>query len=124
MKHVGHELYQIIDKKKLVKKQLAEKIGMEPSQFNQLMHRESMDARLLERICKVLNISPGYFFDDWPSEKYTIGEIHNQTVIGDANVNIGQNVKHLETMLAEKDRLIAEKERLIKVLGLKAGIEL
>ena len=124
MKHVGHELYQIIDKKKLVKKQLAEKIGMEPSQFNQLMHRESMDARLLERICKVLNISPGYFFDDWPSEKYTIGEIHNQTVIGDANVNIGQNVKHLESMLAEKDRLIAEKERLIKVLGLKAGIEL
>lgn len=124
MKHVGHELYQIIDKKKLVKKQLAEKIGMEPSQFNQLMHRESMDARLLERICKVLNISPGYFFDDWPSEKYTIGEIHNQTVIGDAHVNIGQNVKHLETILAEKDRLIAEKERLIKVLGIKSGIEL
>lgn len=124
MKHIGRELYQIIDKKQLVKKKIAEKIGMEPSQFNQLMHRESIDAKLLERICKAIYISPGYFFDDWPSEKYTIGEIHNQTVNGNAQVNIGQNVKHLENILAEKDRLIEEKERLIKILSLKAGIDL
>ena len=69
-------------------------------------------------------MSPGYFFDDWPSEKYTIGEINNQTLIGDAQVNIGQNIKQYEALLAEKDKLIMEKERLIKILSQKAGVDI
>lgn len=122
MKHIGQELYYIIEKKQLVKRRLAKKLGIDPSRFSALMHNESMDAALLEKICKELEISPGYFFDDWPSEKYTIGDITNQTVIGDANINIGDNIKHLEIALEAKDRLIEEKERTIKLLCEKAGV--
>ncbi len=124
MKHIGKELYQIIDKKRLVKRHIAEKIGMDPSRFNQYMHKETMDARLLEKICKVIGVSPGYFFDDWPSEKYTIGDISNQTFIGDAQVNIGLDKKHLEEIIMAKNELIGEKERVIKILSMKSGIEL
>lgn len=124
MKHIGRELYQIIEKKRLVKRHIAQAIDMDPSRFNQLMHRESLDAKLLEKICIAIGISPGYFFDDWPSDKYTIGEINNQTVIGDANVNIGQSLKHLEIALEAKDKLIEEKERLIKILSEKSGVEI
>ena len=122
MKHIGQELYYIIEKKQLVKRRLAKKLGIDPSRFSALMHNESMDAALLEKICKELEISPGYFFDDWPSDKYTIGDITNQTVIGDANINIGDNIKHLEIALEAKDRLIEEKERTIKLLCEKAGV--
>ena len=124
MKHIGEELYRIIEKKHLVKRRIAEQIGMDPSRFGQLMHRESMDARLLEKICKIVGVSPGYFFDDWPSENYTFGDINNQAILGNANVNIGQEGKHLEDLIAEKDRIIAEKERVIKLLSKSAGIEL
>lgn len=124
MKHVGKELFRIIDQKKLVKRRIATNIGMNPSQFNQLMHRRSIDSEKLEQICKELNISPGFFFDDWPSDKYTIGEINNSSFIGDANVNVGEHSKHLEMLLAEKDKLIEEKERLIKLLSFKAGVEI
>lgn len=124
MKHIGNEIYHIIEKKQLVKRRIARNLEMDPSRFNQLMHRESIDAQLLEKICKEIQVSPGYFFDDWPSEKYTIGKINNQTLIGDAQVNIGQNIKQYEALLAEKDKLIMEKERLIKILSQKAGVDI
>ena len=125
MKHIGQQLYAIIDKKKLVKRQIAKELDIDPSRFNALMHRESLDAKLLDRICKVIGVSPGYFFDDWPSDKLTIGEITNQTVIGDASISIGdKDIKHLEIALKAKDELIADKERIIKLLSDKAGIDI
>lgn len=124
MKHIGKELYRIIDEKRLKKSDIAKQIDMDPSYFNQLMHRRSIDAEKLEEISKVIGISPCYFFDDWQLDKYTIVEINNATVVGDATVNIGYNAKSLKDQLADKERIIAEKERLIKVLSIKAGIEL
>ena len=124
MKHIGNTLYRIIEEKGLVKRTIAINCGINPSYFSQLMAKPSMDAVLLEKICREINISPGYFFDDWTSEKLTIGEITNQTVIGDASINIGENIKYLEEALAAKDKLIEEKERTIKLLCDKAGINL
>lgn len=123
MKHVGKELYRIIDEKRLVKSEIAKKIGVSPSYFGQMLHYASMDAAKLEKLCNVIGISPGYFFDEWTSDKYTIGEINNGTVIGDATVNVGENAKYIQSLLDEKERIIKEKERLIKVLLSKLDIK-
>lgn len=106
MKHFGHTLYKIIEDKHLVKKRIAEKVGITPSYFGQLMNKASFDPELLESICKVIGISPGYFFDDWPSTALSIGEINNSSVSGDATVNVGQSVEYLEKVIQEKERLI------------------
>ena len=123
MKHVGNELNRIITEKHLEKKSIAEYVGINPSYFIQMLQRSTMDAEKLEKICKYMGISPCYFFDDWPSEKYTIGEIVNQTVIGDATVNVGDASKNLASQLEDKERIIAEKERLIKVLLSQCGLK-
>ena len=123
MKHFGRELYKIIEEKRLVKKDIAEKIGISPAYFSQLMNKESFDPQTLEKICFAIGISPGYMFDDWTSDKYTIGEINNQAFIGDATVNVGANKDGIEKLLLEKERIIEEKERLIQVLLRQNGMD-
>lgn len=106
MKHIGSELYRIIGERRLVKRELAAKLGMDPSYLGQLMHRESLDAKQLERICKAVGISPAYFFDDWPYKSYSFGDVNNSTVIGDANLSIGSDNIVMERLLEEKERTI------------------
>ncbi len=123
MKHIGNELNRIITEKHMEKKAIAEYVGINPSYFIQMLQRSTMDAEKLEKICKYMGISPCYFFDDWPSEKYTIGEVANQILIGDTAVNVRDASKNLARQLADKERIIAEKERLIRVLISQCGLK-
>lgn len=120
MKSFGRELYRIIEQKKLVKKHIADSLGMSSSQFSQLMKKDVFDPRILERICMEVGVSPGYFFDDWTSEKYTIGDISQSMVGGNATVNVGSDVEGLRAVIAEKERLI---QVLLKQLGLSDAID-
>ena len=67
-----------------------------------------------------VGVSPGYFFDDWTSEKYTIGDISQSMVGGNATVNVGSDVEGLRAVIAEKERLI---QVLLKQLGLSDAID-
>lgn len=110
MKHIGKELNQIIDEKRLVKKEIAEQIGMTAVNFSQVLRKDSIDCELLERICKVVKVSPAYFFDDYDSTK--------QNVIGDGNIaainsNVDTPAAHEIELLK---RILDEKERTIQIL--------
>lgn len=108
MKHIGHELFNIIEQKKLVKKQVAEQTGITPVYFSAIMRKDSIDAELLERICKAICISPAYFFDDYHNGKNIIGDVNNSAIIGgipSANITQGE-VDLLKSMLEEKERTI------------------
>ena len=72
MKNIGTELYAIIEQKKLVKKEIADKLGITPVYLSAIMKKESIDCKLLERICKVIGVSPAYFFDDYAGGDATI----------------------------------------------------
>lgn len=120
MKSFGRELYNIIKQKGLVKKQIADRLGMSTSQFSQLMNKDVFNPRILERVCHEVGVSPGYFFDDWTSDKYTIEDITQGTVGEKAPVNVDSNVDGLRAVLAEKERLI---QVLLKQLGMSDVIE-
>lgn len=110
MKHIGKELNQIIGEKRLIKKDIAEKIGITPEYFSQIMRKSSIDCELLERICKVVNISPAYFFDDY--------DITKQNVVGNGNIaainsNVDTPAGHEIELLK---RILDEKERTIQIL--------
>ena len=117
MKHIGNTLYRIIEEKGLVKRTIANNCGINPSYFSQMMLKPSMDAALLEKICREVNISPGYFFDDWNSEKYRFDEIQNTD---ESNKELNDAQSTIELM----KQLLEEKERVIKILSAKAGVEI
>lgn len=107
MKHIGHELFHIIEQKKLVKKEIAEQVGITPVYFSAIMRKESIDAELLERICRAIGVSPAYFFDDYKENNNHIGDVNATAVMGSASVNISQGeIDLLKSMLEEKERTI------------------
>lgn len=117
MKHIGHELFSIIEQKKLVKKEIADKVGITPVYFSAIMRKDSIDAELLEKICKAIGITPAYFFDDFSDSKNVIGDVSNTAIGSIASVNISQGeVELLKSMLEEK-------ERTIKILMQAKGFE-
>lgn len=123
MKHLGEEIHRIIENNKLVKRDVARKVGVDPSYLGQLRYRASFDAALLEKFSKILNVPLGYFFDDYISSAPLCGDVHSQSVMGDAHVNIGENYRYMQELLRmkqniidEKQKMIDEKERLISIL--------
>lgn len=123
MKHIGSYLFSFIDDRKLVKKDIANAIGMNPSQFNQLRHRPSIDCAVYEKICNAIGISPSGVFESDTNSTYRIDDINNVSYNGNVNMSVGDCSPHLanlldakEKQLADKERIIAEKERMIAYL--------
>lgn len=124
MKHIGKEVDRIIKEKRLVKKELAKELGLAESYFVQLQHNANMDCEKLEKICKLLNVSPAFFFDEWPEEsEMTLEQLIEKRVISE---NSGERRESLEALtkiidslhllIVEKDERLKEKERLIGIL--------
>ena len=86
-------LKKIISEKKLSTKELAEQIGMTYEGLNKAFKEESIKVATLEKICKIINVSPAIFFDG----------VHE---LNSTNVANGNEVSHLRELLAEKERLI------------------
>lgn len=118
MKNVGYEIHRIIEDKHLVKKQIAEKLGMSASQFVQMRRKSNLDCATLEKLCNIVGINPLYFFDEWNGGGISVGDISNSSVAGDATVNVGAQ-RQTEQVLRD---LLAEKERMIQVLLKQTGM--
>ncbi|MBR6746489.1 MAG: helix-turn-helix transcriptional regulator [Muribaculaceae bacterium] len=119
MKHIGQELFSIIEQKRLVKKEVAERVGITPVYLSAIMRKESIDAELLERICKAIGVSPAIFFDDYKGIGNQIGDVNATAVMGVASVNISQGeIDLLKSMLEEKERTI---KILMRAKGFESG---
>lgn len=64
MKHAGKEIYNIIKNKRLKQKDVANMLNMSTVNLSKIFKKESIDASLLEKITKTLNIPINYFFDE------------------------------------------------------------
>lgn len=120
MRHVGEEIYRIIEEKHLVKKDVANKIGMSYANLATIKNKSTIDCQLLENICKVIGVSPSYFFDDYQGNN-KIGDVNTNVGVGSATVNISQGeAEMLRQMIAEKERTI---QILLRSKGFESGTD-
>lgn len=119
MKHIGHELLNVIEQNKLVKKEVAEQVGITPVYLSAILRKKSIHAELLERICNVIGVSPAYFFDDYTENKNIIGDSNNTTITSAPPTSPSQReVDLLKSMLEEKERTI---KILMQAKGFESG---
>lgn len=119
MKHLGKLIKNHIEDNKLIKKEVAEKVGVSPTYLSTLFNQNSMDCELYEKICHAIGMSPHVGFDELKQSSKVLSDIHAHTVIGPATVTIGET-KALQELLAEKERVI---QILLATSGIKIGTE-
>lgn len=119
--NIGSELHRIMEGKKLVKKDIAEKVGMSASQLNGLRENKQIYVSTFVKLCKAIGVPPSHFFEDEDADvKYKTGDISNTSVAGVATVNVGggdDSIKNLRELLAEKERTIQILQKLLGVDG-------
>ena len=131
MKPVGPIIKRYIEDNKMVKTQVAKKLGISYNYLSTIFLKETIDAGLLERICVVLGLHPMTFFEyGKEGETVSYSDIKAKANVGNAEVNINHNSADHDRALADKERIIEEKERLlqekertIRILMRQAGIE-
>lgn len=117
MKHLGRLIKNHIETNKLVKKHVAEMVGISPTYLSTLFNEESMDCRLYESICHTIGLHPAAGFDEILPESKVLSDIKAETVIGPATVTLGET-KALQDLIAEKERTI---QILLASTGIKIG---
>lgn len=116
MKKIGPELDRIITDKGIIKKNVAEKLGITPTYLSRLLKSDSMDCQMLENICTIIGVSPSLFFDGGDTT-ISVGGANASSILGNANAQV--NITQGEAQALRE--LLAEKERTIQILLEKSG---
>lgn len=119
MKHIGNTVKSLIEAKGIKKAQFALDIGLAHAEsLSRIFRSKSVQCDMLEKICRVLDVHPAYFFDDTESSSATA---QASTFFGNANasaVSESGDIATLRELLAEKERTI---QILLGKIGSKAG---
>lgn len=105
MKHLGKLLQEHIETNKLIKKQVANRVGITPAYLSEIFKRSSIDCLLYERLCIEIGMNPSVAFDGPEGDYIYANNNHASTIIGNATVSIGEN-QALRELVAEKERVI------------------
>lgn len=119
MKHLGRLIKNHIETNRLVKKTVAERVGVSPTYLSTLFNQETMDCLLFEKICNVIGLPPAVAFDEPTSGAKLLSDTKAKTMIEPATATIGE-AKALQDLLAEKERMI---QILLATSGIKIGTE-
>ena len=80
MKHIGKELKKIVDEQSIKRRDLAYKLDMTEANLSKIYSKESIDAKLLEKICKLMSVPVSFFFDDIPQNGVTGNVVGNKSI--------------------------------------------
>jgi DNA-binding Xre family transcriptional regulator len=114
------------ENKNLTIKKLADIIGISDAGLYQMIRHESMKIDILEKICKVLGVSPGIFFESG-NELNEQQVIYNRSrsgvnnhITGGKNFFSGGSAEEIERLTAEnkqlRQELSAAKDKIINLL--------
>lgn len=123
MKHVGSLLQKYIEDNNLVKKEVAESVGITYNYLSTIFKKDSIDCELLEKFCRALHISPLMFFELDQTSEYNYKS--NNTVFsprGKAELHIDSHNGSNDALLAEKERVIKTQEETINILKQMLGL--
>lgn len=120
------KLRMLIDGKKITKAYVIKKTGISRPALDSILDGNDFKVSNLEKIAYALNVSVGFFFDDFPlkAEVHTEGDFSPASDTGDVSVVIGdavlaERVKSLESLIVEKDERIKELKERIEELKAK-----
>lgn len=123
MQNIGKVLKEHIERNGLKKVEIAEAVGITPNYLSTIFKMESVDAGMLEKLCRASGLTLSEVFDlPMMSVSKTLSDIQAKTLLGSATVQISESeafrqlLAEKDRLLAEKDRFLAEKERLIQIL--------
>lgn len=119
MIHIGNEIKRVIESNHLVKKDVAEQLGITPTYLTRMFKFPDMKCSSLDKVCKVIGLSAARIFEQ--ESAVNVQNVSANTVIGPAtaelNVTPGE-VATLRELLAEKERTI---QILLSQIGTKTG---
>lgn len=120
MKHIGKTVKELVEVRGLKKAQFAADIDIAPESLSRFFKHSTIQCDLLEKICRILDVPPGYFFDVEGGAQATA---QASTVIGNASANavaqpLSDDASALRQLLAEKERTI---QILLGKIGTKTG---
>lgn len=121
MKHIGKTLKDWIESHQLVKGEVAQKVGISYNYLSTIFKQESVDARLLEKLCVAVGLHPNVMFEVPEEIENSYRDIWAKTLLGNAKVEIN-SADNLRKLLEEKERIIEEKERTIQILMGQSGL--
>lgn len=115
MKHIGNTIKGLVEARGIKKIQFAREIDLAPESLSRFFKHSSIQCDLLDKICRLLDVSPSYFFDEPDGSSQATAQA--STVIGNASANaVAQTAE-----TAALRELLAEKERTIQILLGKIG---
>lgn len=115
MRPIGPIIKKYIEDRKMVKGEVAKKVGITYNYLSTIFQKETLDAAMLERLCVATGLHPMTFFEyGKEGETVSYSDINAKTNVGNAEVKINHNSTDYERALADKERIIEEKNRLIE----------
>lgn len=115
MKHIGKTLYELMEVKGLIKRQVAMQAGISPVYLSSIMHKDDISCGLLEKICTAICVPPSYFFDNNAEVINTPVQNFEELVEKNKEIEkLNQEVNYLKSIIELKNALIDEKERYIR----------
>lgn len=115
MKPIGPIIKKYIEDRKMVKGEVAKKVGITYNYLSTIFQKDTLDAAMLERLCVATGLNPMTFFEcGKEGETVSYSDIKAKANVGNAEVLINHNTADIDRALADKERIIAEKNRLIE----------
>ncbi len=115
MKPIGPIIKKYIEERKMVKGEVAKKVGITYNYLSTIFQKDTLDAAMLERLCVATGLHPMTFFEcGKEGETVSYSDIKAKANIGNAEVKIHHNSTDYDRALADKERIIEEKNRLIE----------
>lgn len=124
---IGLKIKELMIKEKLEIPELAKRLGKTKQAIYDMLDKKDLNTSLLRDLSSIFNVPITVFFEEEAITQNTTG--NSNVVVGrDNNGNIAVaecqdkledamlEIRHLKTLIENKDKLLEEKERLINVL--------
>ncbi len=118
--HIGNKLRFLIESRSLSKKDFAFYLDTTEQNLHKILNKDSIQVHLLLKFCKLLQVHPNHFFEDWdwkssPVDVSESAETYRTRHRG-RSTDIEKVGRIYDTVIQEKDKRIKELEDHIESL--------
>lgn len=121
--NIGLKIKELAGEKNLTLADLAKRLGKTKQAVYEMVEKEDVNTSILKKLCSEFNVPISYFFECDETGVQVIAH-HNSQAVGIGNITqsgdqteislLKERIKHLEELLAEKERLIKVYEKMME----------